>query len=383
MSAQDPRPAPRRRKLVLRKIADGAARAPAEVAPSSGSISAVRSSARASQSFDEHVPQASLPKPRPSLMLPLESEPALTEPHSERVLAARQEPEQEPEEVEPEEAIALEEDPPPQASPQEWLSPAADDWRSSDVGDIAAMTPAIPREPAVPVWAPIATQPAAQPSMPRMNAPGVAPGPSREWVPRASVAPVVNTLPPAGAVLNPFRVRRRLSADSKLLAGGGALAAAMLLVALGVLLGQRSSAPGAPSAAASGPYPVVVDTRAAAPVALPAAPAVPPVEARPAPEPAAIPRSSLSPPPRSPCRSSSCGAASRSRLVGRPGGAQGGQPYGRLDRRRVTGRPLCLDCDAARGGRRWRYARGARASRQRCSGRAGGLGDCGDCSSAR
>ncbi len=195
--------------------------------------------------------------------------------------------------MEPEEAIALEEDPPPQASPQEWLSPAADDWRSSDVGDIAAMTPAIPREPAVPVWAPIATQPAAQPSMPRMNAPGVAPGPSREWVPRASVAPVVNTLPPAGAVLNPFRVRRRLSADSKLLAGGGALAAAMLLVALGVLLGQRSSAPGAPSAAASGPYPVVVDTRAAAPVALPAAPAVPPVEARPAPEPAAIPEVKL------------------------------------------------------------------------------------------
>jgi hypothetical protein len=301
MSAQDPRPAPRRRKLVLRKIADGAARAPAEAAPSSGSISAVRSPPQASHSLAQ-ASEPSLPKPRPSLLLPLESDPALTEPHSEAVVAARQEPEQEPEEVEPEEAIALEEDPAPQApSPQAWFSPADDDdWRASDVGDIAAMTPAVPREAAeaaVPAWAPLPAQPAAQPSLslPRMNTPGVTPGPSREWTPRASVAPVVNTLPPpARGGLHPFRARGRLSADSKLLAGGGALAAAMLLVALGVLLGQRSSAPGAPSAAASGPYPLVVETKAA-PVALPVAPsALPsPIEARLAPTPAGVPAAKL------------------------------------------------------------------------------------------
>jgi hypothetical protein len=50
---------------------------------------------------------------------------------------------------------------------------------------------------------------------------------------------------------------------------------------VGVLLGQRSTAP-APSAAGAGSYPLVVDTRAPAPVALPAAVATRPVEARPA-----------------------------------------------------------------------------------------------------
>ena len=72
--------------------------------------------------------------------------------------------------------------------------------------------------------------------------------------------------------------RGRLSADSKLLAAGGALAAAMLLVATGVLLGQRSAA-NAAAGTATGPYPVVVETKA--PAAAAALPAAATVEARP------------------------------------------------------------------------------------------------------
>jgi hypothetical protein len=53
----------------------------------------------------------------------------------------------------------------------------------------------------------------------------------------------------------------------------------MLLVAVGVLLGQRSSSPTAPPAATTVQYPVVVETKAPTPTALP--PAATAVEMRP------------------------------------------------------------------------------------------------------
>jgi hypothetical protein len=285
MSAQDPRPAPRRRKLVLRKIADGAAPAPVAAAPSStqGSVSTMRSPPQSGSVIRSPLREAPAARPKPALMLPLESDPSLTEPHSEPGLA-------EAEEAEPVDASALVESE-EGVEREVWPSAATEDWRTSEAeAAIAAMTPAINRAAAaVPEWRPMPTQ-SAQSSIPFAPPRAVAPGPSRESVPRPSVAPVVSTLPPIGAAPDlGARPRGRLSADSKLLAAGGALAAAMLLVALGVLLGQRSAGTGSPSAAASGPFPVVVETRAAAPAAVPIAPAALPVETRPAvPAPVAV-----------------------------------------------------------------------------------------------
>jgi S-DNA-T family DNA segregation ATPase FtsK/SpoIIIE len=79
--------------------------------------------------------------------------------------------------------------------------------------------------------------------------------------------------------------RPRLSADSKLLVAGGALAAAMLLVAVGVLVGQRSSSSTAP-AAATVQSPVVeakAPTAAAVPTAATANEVRPSVPDRPLP----------------------------------------------------------------------------------------------------
>jgi hypothetical protein len=276
MSAHEPRPAPRGRKLVLRKIADGAPRAP--VAPPSSSYTGPRPTMR---------PPAQLTapsKPRPALVLPFEPE-----------LSAMEE---EPEEVEPEEeeAAALEESrwreaASPGAPREVAFEGGASDLSSSEAGAAAAMTPAAPRPVAIPGpagipqpseisrWSAMRAQ-SSQASQPFAPARATTPGPSRDSSRRTSVAPVVATLPPIDAIPRLPPMRGRLSVDSKVLVAGGALAAAMLLVALGVLLGQHTAATNAPPAAAAGQYPVVVEAKAPAAVALP--PAAVPVEERPA-----------------------------------------------------------------------------------------------------
>jgi hypothetical protein len=290
MSAQDPRPAARRRKLVLRKIADGAARTP--VAPPSSSYTGLRPTMRppARASMQARTQDVSPSKARPALVLPLESE-------LDGMEEAELEGEPEPEEVEPEEEVAaLEASRWREIAPHTASKPAraateapafeddADDWRSSEAGAAAAMTPAAPSQSALPVRSAVRQWPAAMPARPSpaslpFSSAGIAtPGPSLDPS-RRSVPPVVASLPPAGMVARMPSIRGRLSVDSKVLAGGGALAAAMLLVAAGVLLGQRT-APGAPSAAATGPYPVVVEAKAPTAVALP--PAAVPVDERPA-----------------------------------------------------------------------------------------------------
>ena len=290
MSAQDPRPAARRRKLVLRKIAEGAARTP--VAPPSSSYTGLRPTMRppAQEPTQAQIQALTPSKGRPALVLPLEPELDGTE---EAELEAELEPE--PEEVEPEEEVAaLEASRWREIAPQgasrlaraTTEAPAfeddADEWRSSEAGAAAAMTPAAPKQAAVPMFS-VSRQPqwqaAAMPARPSpaslpFSSAGIAtPGPSLDSSRRTSVPPVVASLPPVAMAPRLLSMRGRLSVDSKVLVGGGALAAAMLLVALGVLLGQRT-APDAPSAAATGPYPVVVEAKAPTAVALPP-PAVP------------------------------------------------------------------------------------------------------------
>ena len=101
MSAQDPRPAARRRKLVLRKIAQGAARTP--VAPPSSSYTGLRPTMRppAQEPTQAQVQALTPSKARPALVLPLEPE---LDGMEEAELEAELEPE--PEEVEPEEEVA-------------------------------------------------------------------------------------------------------------------------------------------------------------------------------------------------------------------------------------------------------------------------------------
>jgi hypothetical protein len=263
MSAQDPRPA-RPRKLVLRKIADtGGARTPAEVPPSS------YTGRRPTRAPASQAPETV--KSRQPLILPLASEPVL-----------------EPEEIEPDALEAVDEAPSHAAAPPgQWAVLPGDDWRTEEeAGAAAAMTPPAPREAAIPPRSnasiPSSTSGIrAWPTTPRPAVAPVATAPvPQEPSPRPSVAPVVATLPPIGTAPQLPPRRSAMSADSKLLAAGGALAAAMLLVAVGVLLGQRSAQP-APSAAGTGSYPLVIDTKAPAAAALPP-PAGRPVEARPA-----------------------------------------------------------------------------------------------------
>ncbi len=300
MSAQDPRPAARRRKLVLRKIAEGAARTP--VAPPSSSYTGLRPTMRppAQEPTQAQIQALTPSKGRPALMLPLEPE---LDGMEEAELEAELEPE--PEEVEPEEEVAALEasrwrEIAPQAASRLARATAedpgfeddADEWRSSEAGAAAAMTPAAPKQAAVPVssfsqpqWRAARAAPAAMPARPSpaslpFSSAGIAtPGPSLDSSRRTSVPPVVASLPPVAMAPRLPSMRWRLSVDSKVLVGGGALAAAMLLVALGVLLGQRT-APDAPSAAATGPYPVVVEAKAPTAVALP--PAAVPLPERPA-----------------------------------------------------------------------------------------------------
>jgi hypothetical protein len=199
-------------------------------------------------------------------MLPLASEPEL---------------EPEPEEIEPEESVAVEHAPAQVSAPAAWVNYAEEDWHpSEEAGAAAAMTPAAPSAVRLParsshswVAAPVPAAPAFPPAA-RSAAPA-----TPETSSRPSVAPVVATLPPIGMAPRLAPVRAAMSADSKLLAVGGALAAAMLLVAVGVLLGQRSSGPTS-SAGGTATYPLVVDTRAPASGALPAA--TRPIEAHPA-----------------------------------------------------------------------------------------------------
>lgn len=289
MSANDPRPAPRRKKLVLRKIADSPARTPSAT-PTSDSgpqpkAAAPTSSYTGRLSTLRSPSQTPLPrKAHPSLELPLDPESARTlgapEPVPVPSLRARMEPahddvepetRREYEEVEPEQAevIADHSAGDPYAN-KPWAG-AADHWWSSEAGALAAMTPAAPNAGGMPLgasadpaWAPVPVQAPAPPTAPPAQGFPVpatrvaARGSYRDSIPRASDAPVVASLPPVGVApqLEPMP-RPRLSADSKLLAAGGALAAAMLLVAVGVLVGQRSSSATAPAAAATVQTPVV------------------------------------------------------------------------------------------------------------------------------
>jgi len=247
-------------------------------------------------------------KARPALEVPLEPESAKTlgTPERRRAESLRArvepdpepepqevEPETEPEEVEPEQAELPAQDPAPDVySSDAWAAAEAARWRSLEAGALAAITPAAPNagEPSVrtanPAWSPPPVQAPSRPvaALGHTFAPpsprAAAAGPLRDSTPRTSVPPMVASLPPVETAPQLAPVRRgRLSADSKLLAAGGALAAAMLLVAVGVLLGQRSSSPSAPSAATTVQYPVVVETKAPIATALP--PAATAVEMRP------------------------------------------------------------------------------------------------------
>ena len=262
MSAHDSRPPARpRRKLVLRKIGEGSS--PALAMPTSNS-------------YTGPLPAVRPPPAKTPLPIAPESRAA------ELRLA----------EVRP---------------PEIWVEATED--APEDAWAAAAMTPAAPsavilpaRMPGVapmpepaPMPAsgsmPVARAATPGPSFPRVQSPDLAfaPTPASEPAARISVAPVVHTLPPVGLGLPQASVptRRRFSADSKLLAGGGALAAAMLVLALGVMLGQRTAQLAPASAAASGPYPLVVETKAvAAAMPLPAA-AEPPKAAMAAFEPVA------------------------------------------------------------------------------------------------
>jgi hypothetical protein len=160
--------------------------------------------------------------------------------------------------------------------PEVWVDAVED--APEEAWAAAAMTPAAPSAVILPARMPgsgsmpVALAAMPGPSFPRLSSSDRAfvPSPASDPGARITVPPVVATLPPVALV--PSRAsllpRRRFSADSKLLAGGGALAAAMLVLALGVMLGQRTAQPPPAAAAATGPYPLVVETKAAA-VAMP------------------------------------------------------------------------------------------------------------------
>jgi hypothetical protein len=162
------------------------------------------------------------------------------------------------------------------------------------------MTPAAPRAAEVPVPSfPVRVRtPVPEPAMPP-RAPVYPPvmyghTPARAFVApiaqpsqgsaRNTVAPVVASLPPPSALFAPSQPRARMpfSPDSKLLAAGGALAATMLALAVGVFLGKGSAHASASAAASQGAYPVIVETRASIGVA-PFAAVEPPPAAVPAP----------------------------------------------------------------------------------------------------
>ncbi len=192
-----------------------------------------------------------------------------------------------------------------QRAPEIWLDATED--TAEEALAAAAMTPAVPSAVILPARLPESAPMFAVPAplfaapAPRFEMPAAMPAPSFSRPPssdraflaaqgaepgaRPSVPPVVATLPPLGLVIPAkasWVARRRFSADSKLLAGGGARAAALPVLALGALLGQRTAKPAPTTAAATGSYPLVVETKAvAAAMPLPAAalPAATPVAA--------------------------------------------------------------------------------------------------------
>jgi hypothetical protein len=203
MSAHDPRPsAPRPRRLVLRKIQDGTYLGPA---------------ATSSKSSLTPLPMVR-PPPRPS-------------------------------------------------------SPVLPETYALDSAALAAMTPPAPRAAEL--------QPRPRPASVRTPLPSTTPAPDPQFYaparsyppastpvgernPRNSVAPVVASLPPHTAAFIPSALptRARFSADSKLLAGGGALAATMLALAVGVFLGKGSARSAASAASAPASYTAAVETPA-------------------------------------------------------------------------------------------------------------------------
>ena len=236
-----------------------------------------------SQGVDEGAPRSAGESADPAgATLPLESEPVDVEPN-------RTEPETSRKRWSPKQRVLAEGPSPgrratPGRRPRRRMTgaPPESGGRRGDDARGTASRPSFAGHRLVapmPAQARLAAWPTARPpaALPRRCA-----GALRESEPAPSVAPVVATLPPDGnGPAAGARRSRRLSADSKLLAAGGALAAAMLLVAVGVLLGQRSAEPGAASAAATGSYPLVVETKAPGGDRA-SAPAARPVETRPA-----------------------------------------------------------------------------------------------------
>jgi hypothetical protein len=187
--------------------------------------------------------------------------------------------------------------PPPRLS-----SPALPEIIAVDAAAVAAMTPPAPRAAApVPSFPVRVRTPAPEPAMPprapvyppamyghtparAFVAPIAQPSPPSQGSGRNTVAPVVASLPPPSALFAPPQPRARVpfSPDSKLLAAGGALAATMLALAVGVFLGKGSAHASASAAASQGAYPVIVETRAAVGAA-PLAAVDPPPAAAPVP----------------------------------------------------------------------------------------------------
>jgi hypothetical protein len=231
MSGQDSPPQnPRRKKLVLRKIAVDGASVPDTWSNSyTGPLPVVR------------------PPPRPSFT-------------NEAVIEA--EPDAEPEIIS-EMAIDA----------TVIVAPSPDAWAA------AAMTAAVPRaSDAVKMRSAFPVEATRTPSPVAAAVAALAPLAPPETSSRTTVSPVVATLAPVDSPAPlPSFGRSRFSLDSKVLAAGGAMAAAMLLVALGVFLGVRSTRSTAATTASSAPatlgtFPVVVDAKASG--SMPSAPPV-------------------------------------------------------------------------------------------------------------
>ena len=247
MSGQDSRPqAPRRKKLVLRKIAVDGASVPDTWSNSyTGPLPAVR------------------PPPRPSVTNEASLAPSDAEP------ADYAEPE-----IISEIAIFS----------TVIVAPSPDAWAA------AAMTAAVARPVEKPLRMVISQPGPMPPSVVAVPVSPLAPLRTADRGSRTTVSPVVATLAtlatldPAtpDGLLSPFS-RGRFSLDSKVLAAGGAAAAAMLLVALGVFMGVRSTRSAAStasttvSAAAVTASPVNGKATGSTPTAPPAAVDVPTV----------------------------------------------------------------------------------------------------------
>src|ERR1019366_50863 len=251
MSGQDfppPQP-PRRKKLVLRKIAVDGVSVPDTWSNSyTGPLPVVRPPPRPSftseapsprPSFTSEAPRrpsftSEAPSPRPSFTSEAPRRPSFTSEAAIRPSftndalrrsftseAPPAAPDAEPEIIS---EMAIES--------TVIVAPSPDAWAA------AAMTAAVARAANVaPARAPLPSQSALLPPSP--PAPPVRLPADRGS--RTTVSPVVATLAPVDETAQPRFARARFSPDSKVLAAGGAMAAAMLLVALGVFLGGCST----------------------------------------------------------------------------------------------------------------------------------------------